>query len=336
MAVAAIDPFTDEQARALVNLDQRYQVWMGAEQVLASLPYGLRRKEIGGRAYLYEIADRNGNGRSLGPWTAESEGRVNAYQQAKTDARQRRDASRAGLEETARICRALRVPQLANEAGEIVREADRRRLLGSHILIIGTNAMAAYAVEAGGFIREAPDETQDFDMAWSAAVADVDEQVVWKMLKAVDPTYTVNSERTFQARNAKAYEVEMLAAPSRVATMFRTDQPKPVPLPEQEWLLLGRPVERVVICRDASPARIVAPDPRWFALQKLWMSRQSKRNPLKRGKDQKQGRALLDAVHEAMPQYPLDAAFEEALPAELAGYYAEWKAGRSDSPRRAW
>lgn len=336
MPVAAVDPFTDEQARALINLDQRYQVWMAAEQALADLPYDLRRKDVGAYAYLYEIADRSGNGRSLGPWNAENEARFNAYRQRKAEVRQRRDVSRDGLEETARVCRALRVPQLASEAGQIVREADRRRLLGSHLLVVGTNAMVAYAVEAGGFIREAPDETQDFGMAWSATDADTEDQVVWKMLKAVDPTYTINTERSFQARNAKAYEVEILAAPSRASTMFRSDRPRPVPLPEQEWLLLGRAVDRVVICRDASPARIVAPDPRWFALQKLWMARQTKRNPLKRGKDLKQGHALLDTVREAMPQYPLDAGFESALPDELAGLYADWKSGRTEAPRRAW
>jgi hypothetical protein len=98
-----------------------------------------------------------------------------------------------------------------------------------------------------------------------------------------------------------------------------------VALPEQEWLLRGRTVDRVVICRDASVARIVAPDPRWFALQKLWMSRQAKRTPLKRPKDLKQGRALLDAVSGAMPQYPLDADFEQSLPEELASLYDEWQ-----------
>jgi hypothetical protein len=102
-----------------------------------------------------------------------------------------------------------------------------------------------------------------------------------------------------------------------------------VPLPEQEWLLLGRAVDRVVVCRDGSVARIVAPDPRWFALQKLWMSRQAKRSALKRPKDLKQGMALLDAVHDAMPQYPLDAAFEASLPQELAGFHDEWRARRN-------
>ncbi len=86
-----------------------------------------------------------------------------------------------------------------------------------------------------------------------------------------DPSYTVNTERPFQARNAKAFEFELLAAPSRLPVGKR-DQPKPVPLPEQEWLLPGRYVDQVVVARDGSPARLVVPDPRWFALQKLWLA----------------------------------------------------------------
>src|SRR3546814_6159420 len=71
------------------------------------------------------------------------------------------------------------------------------------------------------------------------------------------------------------------------------------------------------VCSSDLPARIVAPDPRWFALHKLWMSEQAKRNPLKRPKDRKQGLALLDAVVEAMPHYPLDEAFEAAIQPDL-------------------
>lgn len=125
------------------------------------------------------------------------------------------------------------------------------------------------------------------------------------MLRAVDATFTVNTERTFQARNAGAYEVEILVAPSRADAMARTDRPRPVPLPEQEWLLHGKPVSRVVACRDGSPARIVAPDPRWFALQKLWMADKPQRNALKRPKDRRQGLLLLGAIADAMPHYPL-------------------------------
>lgn len=333
--MATVEPFSDEQARVLVNLEQRYQVWMAAEQALAAMPYDLRRKQVGTYSYLYEIDDRGGNGHSLGRWSHEAEARFEAYRAAKAEAKARRDGAREGLAESARLARALRPPALPNPAGAILREADRRRLLGEQVMVVGTNALVAYSLEAGGFIRAAPDTTDDFDLAWVAREP-AGEAGLWAMLKAVDPTYTVNMERTFQARNAKAYEVEVLVAPSRAATLYRADQPRPTPLPEQEWLLLGRPVDRVAVCADGSPARIVAPDPRWFALQKLWMSAQAKRNPLKRRKDAAQGKALLDAVWEAMPQYPLDDGFEAELPEELAAPFAGWKAGRPEVEAGAW
>ncbi len=320
----AINPFSDEQARALVNLEMRYHAWRDAERDLAALPYDLRRKEVAGKAYLYEIRDRSGNGKSLGPWSDAQQARFDAYRAEKENLKQRREIGRTQSIEAGRIARALRVPMLSSAAGEILREADRRDMLGRQVLVVGTNAMPAYAVEAGGQILGAPDETQDFDLTWSGE-AEIDGQPLWSMLKAVDPTFTVNMERSFQARNAHAYEVEVLCAPSRAGLLPRSDQPKPFALPEQEWLLLGTPVDRVVVCRDGLPARIVAPDPRWFALQKLWMSEQPKRNSLKRPKDLKQGMALLDAVAEAMPQYPLDGAFEALIPEELRAPFARWR-----------
>lgn len=321
----AIRPFSNEQARALVNLDQHYRAWIDAERALAALPYDLRRKEVSGRSYLYKIADRSGNGRSLGPWSEENADRFETYRESKSDTKARRDGAARAVDETGRLCRALRTPMLANEAGPILREADRRGLLDGALLVVGTNAMAAYSIEAGGFIA-APDETEDFDLAWTASSPMPERLQVWPMLKAADATYTVNSERSFQARNARAYEVELLVAPSRAGTLSRRDQPRPVPLPEQEWLLLGPPADRVVICRDGSPARLVVPDPRWFALQKLWMARQPKRNPLKRGKDEQQGMALMDAIADTMPHYPLDGDFEAMVPDELVGVYAAWRA----------
>jgi hypothetical protein len=150
-------------------------------------------------------------------------------------------------------------------------------------------------------------------------------------------TYTVNTERPFQARNAKAYEVELLVAPSKASTMGKRDQSRPVPLHEQEWLLRGKFVTRVVVARDATPARMIVPDPRWFALQKLRTSRQEKRNPLKRPKDAKQGMALLSVINDWIPQFKMDDVFEDELPAKLLPLYDEWRLqhGRSSEPRRS-
>ncbi|MEI8396982.1 MAG: GSU2403 family nucleotidyltransferase fold protein [Rhodospirillaceae bacterium] len=327
----AVAPFSDEQMRIIANLNQHYDVWIEAERDLAALPYGMRWAERSGKHYLYHSIDRAGNAKSLGPRSAETERVFAEYHNSKSVLTDRKNKSALRLAETCRLYRALGLPLLPSEAAKVLREADRRRMLGPQIMVVGTNAMPAYAMEAAGRIG-APDETDDFDMAWTAVSDDGGAIPIWSMLKAADSTYTVNTERTFQARNATAYEVEILVAPSRAGGMRPTDRPLPIPLPEQEWLLEGKTVSWVVVARDGSPARIVAPDPRWFALHKLWMSDQEKRNPLKRPKDRKQGFALLNAVWEAMPQFPLDADFRNALPEELLEYYDLWRSGVVESP----
>ncbi len=324
--MAAVTPFTDEQARTLINLRPRYENAIEATRALAQLPYNFVRKKVGEREYLYEAIDRINNGKSLGPMTPELEQKLVDYRRVKTDLQARRDNANALIAEIGRMARPLRLPVLASGAGEVLRELDRRRLLGEALLVVGTNCLPAYSLEAGGVIADAPDETDDFDLAWVAEAVS-EEAVLWAALKAVDPTFTLNTERTFQARNLAAYEVELLVAPSRAASMHPREQPRPIPLREQEWLLPGRWVDQVVPCRDGTAARLIVPDPRWFALHKLWMSEQAKRNPLKRDKDRKQGIALLDAVREAMPHYPLDAGFTASLPPELTPYFESWRAG---------
>ena len=321
--MAVVQSFSSEQERALINMRQRYDAWIEAERELYALPYDLRRKKVGEYEYLYEIFDRSGNGKSLGPWDEEKLARFEEYKAAKAAQKERRDGVRDALNESSRIARALRLPMISADAGPILREADKRSLLGSHLLVVGTNAMASYSLEAAGAFRDVPDETEDFDLAWAAEEPE-DGTQLWDMLKAVDSTFTINSEREFQVRNAKAYEVELLVAPSLAGTLAGKDRPRPVPLPEQEWLLPGRRVDQVVPCRDGTPARIVAPDPRWFALHKLWLGAQAKRNPLKRRKDTVQGTAMLDAISEAMPHYPMDDEFVASLPSDLMTYWEEW------------
>jgi hypothetical protein len=336
--VEVVSYFSDEQRRVLVNIQQHYEVWIEAARDGSRLPYGMKWGERSGKDYLYQLNDRIGNGRSLGPRSSETEEIFARYRSSKAELEERQRRSAETLTESCAVYRSLLLPQIPSEAAKILREADKRMMLGTKLMVVGTNAMPAYSIEAGGKINDAPMETDDFDMTWSALVKDPSDMGVMAMLKAVDSTYTVNTERTFQARNSKAFEVEILAAPSTTSNMVPGDKPNPIPLPEQEWLLLGKSVDRVVIGRDGSPARLVVPDPRYFALQKLWLSKQGKRDPLKRPKDARQGRAMLAAISMEMPQFPLDGEFEDALPEELQAELALW---RSDfkvvaSPPQKW
>jgi hypothetical protein len=325
-------PFSEEQLRVTANLHQQYDVWIGAERLLAAFPFRMEWRNVGGEEQLFQIDRPDHGGTFLGPRSETTETRFKSYHTDRAAVLARRDRSVSRLADTCRLYQLLRLPLIAGEAATILREADRRSLLGSCLLVVGTSVVPAYSIEAAGRILDLPDETEDLDVAWTAEQNDSGTRPVWSMLKAVDQTYTVNTERPFQARNADAYEVEILVAPSRYAGMARGDQPRPVPLEEQEWLLNGRPIDHVVVARDGSPARIVGPDPRWFALQKLWLSVQDKRNPLKRDKDAVQGNAILNAVAESMPQYRLDAAFEADLPTVLAPIFQRWKLSHPPLP----
>ena len=62
---------------------------------------------------------------------------------------------------------------------------------------------------------------------------------------------------------------------------------------------------------------MVAPEPRLFGLHKLWLAEQPDREPLKKGRDRAQGRAVLRLILERLPQYPLDARVLRGLPVDV-------------------
>ncbi len=79
-----------------------------------------------------------------------------------------------------------------------------------------------------------------------------------------------------------------------------------------EWLLLGQPVDQVVPAKGDSAARIVAPDPRMFALQKLWLSEKPSRSSLKMRKFFESGSAAGVQPHHAKRIRMLLAALDTA------------------------
>ncbi len=336
-APRTVTPFSDEQSRTAINLRQHYDNFVAGNRQARSTPFDLRWESMDGAETLCSFSSRISPARLLGPRSVETETMLTEFQANKASLARRQEEGIRRLDEVSRLYRILRLPLMASEAAVVLREFDMRSLLGSHVLVIGTNAMPAYALEAAGFIADAPDETEDFDLSWIGLVLSGDDTPVWSALQAVDRTYTVNTERPFQARNAAGYEIDLLVAPSRVGSLLRRDRPRPTTVPTQEWLLKGRFVDHAVVARDGSPARIVAPDPRWFALHKLWLSTQDSRNPLKRDKDRRQGNAVLNAVDEAMPHYRLDDAFQAELPPELVPIFEVWRESRPPrSTKPAW
>lgn len=321
--------FNSEQLRLVSNIGMQYDGYIAGRRELESLPYGMKWRKTGPYEYLYEVRNARGDALSRGARSAETEAIKADYDTRKLAAKARIEGGRQASAQTAALWRTLRMPMIAHEAAKILVELDVRGLLGKSLLVVGTNAFAAYEIEAGGRFLAGWDATEDFDLAWTGnlVLGKTSAPItLFSVLKDMDSTYTINTERSFQARNAKAYEVELLSSPLIQAQLPRGEI-HPLPLEEQEWLLMGTPLDHVVGSLSPQPiaARIVAPDPRWMALHKMWLSRQSKRKAAKRPKDARQGALLLLAVEERMPQYPLDAGFEAALPKPLKPIYREWR-----------
>jgi hypothetical protein len=139
-------------------------------------------------------------------------------------------------------------------------------------------------------------------------------------MKQVDPSFLVsNSPKTIVTKSG--YRVDLLMSHELAQRMEGSIPWKPQALKGQEWLTLGKPVRELVVDFEGWPVPVVAPDPRYFALYKLWLSEQPER--IESGKaatDEAQGATVLGAIKAHMPHYPMDSAYVSSLPAALKQY----------------
>jgi hypothetical protein len=67
------------------------------------------------------------------------------------------------------------------------------------------------------------------------------------------------------------------------------------------WLQNAAPFEAVAIDDTGQPLLMVVPDPRVFAIHKLWLSKRPDRDPLKRPRDRAQAVAVGQMVTQYLP-----------------------------------
>lgn len=248
------------------------------------------------------------------------------------------------LTERALQYRALRLPVMPDRQGEILRALDFGGVLRNDVMVVGTNAFAAYELVCHARFPVGNEETEDFDLAWcrgtgvslariAPAQAARSRSTLFAVLRGVDASFAPNPRKPYQVVNATGYEVELLAAPSTHPLPAHSVFDPMGSLVEQEWLLRGTPVSCVVATVRRRVCPLYVPDPRWMAVHKLWLAQKPGRNPTKKGKDERQGQVLLDAVRYFLPEtYPLDIDFVLDLPDELRGLFNAWAQSRGFDP----
>lgn len=310
--------FSPDQRRTSIELDDLYDSWVVAAR--QTRKGRLRWKTVNGTDYLYRLRYGQDTGESLGRRSKDNEALYAAGQEWE----RREEETWRRLLVRGRMAKAARLPVLHDFAGRLLREIDRAGLLGEDVLVIGSMALLAYEMAAG--VKLPPDllATEDFDMAWighdhppPARLTDA--------IKRADSSWTISQEKTFQARNRAGYSLDLVIAPELESDYPKNETLRALPIAGQSFLLGGVPVRHVVPDSLGKPACIVAPDPRLFALHKLWLSRQPDRVATKRKKDAQQAYDLLTLVDRHLPEYPLDSDFQNELPAPLAVLLDEWR-----------
>jgi len=319
---------SNEQRRQLIDAQQAYSAWRPSAMELSKLGT-MRAQASKGRRYMYKV---HGSVRkSLGPETPALI-RQKAEHDAKLSGLKRTIRSlQKRLDDMAPVNRALNLGRIPKIAARILREIDREGLLGSHVIVAGTNALYAYETATGTILEREHVATTDADLLWDTkqslllAATGVRREGLMGILRRVDHSFV--ADYGFNATNSQGYIVDLLCPETDDITRMKASSDlEATPMPGAEWLLGCPQFERIIIGEDGWPLRIVVPEPRTFALHKLWVSQRDDRDPLKRPRDASHAHlvAELSRIYLRLPMTAKDMPW---LPKELRDRIQDIKKG---------
>jgi hypothetical protein len=287
-------------------------------------------KRAGGRQYLFRSLDRQGNGKSLGPRSPETEQVLADFQRRKTSITDRLTGLRQRIAEHARFCRALRIGRVPRTAAAILRLLDQQDLLGNNVQVVGTHCLYAYEAKAGLFLDRPLMATADLDLMWDPRprlklMGDdtLRRAGLMGILKKADRSFAPLHQRGFRAVNRDGFMVDLIkAAPRSIQTTepvrWGEDQDlHAAEIRNLQWLISAPKFTQVVIGEDGFPAPMVVPDPRAFALHKSWIAEQVDREPVKKTRDRQQALTVARLTVQYLPDHPFSREDLRMFPQEV-------------------
>lgn len=316
-----------EERRIAINAIQAYEEFLALRRKSEALAGGMVWRKIAGREYLIRVLDGYGHVRSLGPRSLETEKRYSDFTQQKRSLKASLAETQEELERRAKFCIAAGVNRVPSLTARIIRRLDDLKLLGDHLMILGSNAIFAYEMKAGVFLKSGLMQTDDLDALLEEnpplqLAGSVSRAGLLGILKRVDRTFDISPQQKFRAINSRMFMVDLIKPPARKRSKIGSGRDLIASSIEGlQWLAEAPKTAQIAIGEDGFPLRLVVPDPRVFALHKIWLSLQPDRNPMKRTRDFRQG----SAVGQIALQY-LDLPFEDAADPTIANLAPQLRA----------
>lgn len=308
--------YNENQRRIFIDSIQLYDAYMDAYQKSRAYRGGMHWKKAKEREYLFKTSDRYGNGKSLGPRSRETEKTYRHFHRAKGEIKDRLKNLTVRMKEQARFCKAAMIQRVPIIVSKILSVLDKEKILGQNVSVVDTNIMYAYEAAAGAFFNRSILATQDMDLMWDtrpklslAIQEEMEPRGLISLLKKADRSFDRMGRTKYRAVNKNGYMVDLIKAMPKDIRIYDKKRMgdsgdlEAVEIRNLHWLISSPKFSQVVIGEDGLPVMMTGPDPRAFALHKIWLSRQKDRDPLKKKRDLGQGLAVAHLLMEYMPQF---------------------------------
>ena len=335
--------YNDLDARTIrerIDMIQLWDAWIIADDLRRhSFTGSIGWEERSGKQYLYNR--KRGVVKSLGPRSEKTEKIHEAFHDGKAANKSRLQILAAEMEKQAAVLRALnaqRLPTMAARTLRAIRMHDKQ----AGIRVVGTNALYGYESLAGVTFNAESTATGDVDILVDdrnqlRLLTDDKERIGLARLiqQKVDKTFQTRGSMDYRLTNDKGYMIEFVRPePSPIYRVMPGAKPieggdiEPAPIMGLQWLVNAPAIEVVVLDARAFPVPMKCPDPRYWAIHKLWLSTREDRDPQKKIRDRQQADIILKLISEKLPNFPIDDTFLSLLPSELR---EQIQSGRPDS-----
>lgn len=309
----------NNQLRLLTDIRQTYQAFLDAKEELNRFKGSMKWKTTDSGIYLIRVLDSRGTEKSLGRKSTEKETLFENFNAGKSRAQTRLESLKASLARMSGMAKAADLGRLPAIVGKILRKLNDEKLLGEHIMVVGTHALYAYEAAAGVQFDSEMLATADVDLLIDSRkqlklmITDpsIAESGILGLLCKADKTFRKLRTQAYTAANDQGFMVDLikpaLNPPWKKDALQDNDKNdlNPVEVPNLEWLLSSRRFGSIVLDTSGTPAKMVCPDPRAFAVHKKWISTQVEREAEKRSRDSFQAKAVIELTLSKFPHLPL-------------------------------